>query len=221
MADPNKINNPPIPPIQPTEPPSRENPTLGAGEEAQPRPFSLPPTSPDKAASAQAPTEAGKPSPMEMARDMERDRKPQWSEEEMQNNLEKLQSQLSEAQENLSDSGITKNFTDDHYTALTRLIDKMTPDMRTIAKNTNTDFPPIKKTQGEGVIGYVSRWINGSQDTLSSALSYLGQDQKPDPASFLKLQFAVQRAVQRGELFASIVGAGVSGIKTIMSTQLG
>jgi hypothetical protein len=31
----------------------------------------------------------------------------------------------------------------------------------------------------------------------------------------------VQRATQRGELFASIVGSTVSGVKTIMSTQLG
>ncbi len=218
MASP--IQNPGVSPIQPTPEPDRKN--IGEEDEGQQKPFALPAGHPTAGASQpQAAQAAEKPSPMDVARDAEKEHKPQWTPGQMQENVGKLRNQLSKAQENLSDPNVTQKLTKDHHTALSRLVDKMTPDMRTIAKNTHTPFSTVTKKSDESVLGHVIRWIDGSQDTLSGALNYLGQDKKPDPASYLKLQFAVQRATQRGELFASIIGSSVSGIKTIMSTQLG
>lgn len=216
MADP--IHNPGIPPIPPTANPIQKPTELG-NEEAG-RSFSLPPSAPEKGGQTPAPA-SEKPTPMEVARDAEQEKRPVWTQQELQGNLQNLQDRLATTKQSLADPKMTKNLTDDHYTALSRLVDKMSPDMRTIAKVSGADAEPVQKTTGEGVIGYVSRWIDGSQNTLASALDYASQGQKPDPAGFLKMQFAVQRATQRAELFSSILGAGVSGIKTIMSTQLG
>ncbi len=78
------------------------------------------------------------------------------------------------------------------------------------------------QTEGGGnVLSRVVNWLGGAQGALGGALEYLKTTEKPDITSYLRLQYAVQRATQRGELFSSIVGSSVSGIKTIMSTQLG
>jgi hypothetical protein len=116
---------------------------------------------------------------------------------------------------------LSKRFTSDHYEAMQKVIEKLNPDMKTIAKSTNGTFEAPQKKSGESVLGHVANWINGAQGTLGGALDYLQNTKNPDVTSYLRLQYAMQKATQRGELFASIIGSSVSGIKTIMSTQLG
>lgn len=208
--------NPGVTPTPPTPEYGRDKPRLGEGEEAQePKPFSLSPEGkePSEAASA------SKPTPMEVAREGQ-ERKP-MTPEEVGGNINKLKTQLEDAQRNLQDPNVTSKFAPEHYQALNKLVEKMTPDVRTIAKNTEGEFNPPQHIANEPALNYVARWLNGSQETLTSALNYLSTIKNPDPGSFLKLQYSIQRATQRGELFATIIGSSVSGVKTIMSTQLG
>jgi hypothetical protein len=213
----NPIENPGIPPIQP----SRQEPASGSPDQAQPRPFSLSPEAPTQGVQPASTQE--QPSPMDVAR--EGSKAPQWTQEEMTKNLSGLQNKLSTTQTQLQNPRAVGHFTNDHYNALGMLVDKLNPDMRTIAKSANHEFTPPNpvpgQTQGQGVLQYVSNWLNSSQGTLTNALNFVQNVKNPNPASYLKMQFAVQRATQRAEIFASIVGSSVSGIKTIMSTQLG
>jgi hypothetical protein len=214
-----QISNPGVSPTEPTPPYGPEKPRLGAGEEAQePKPFSLAPEG-GKAAPAEATPE--RPSPMEVAGDAARQQQPQMPPEELSGKIVNLQDQLNGIHNKIQDSKFTQNFTSDHYQAMQKVTQKMNPDMKDIAKYSKGEFNPPQQQKGQSVLEYVSNWINGSQGTLGGALDYLQTAQKPDPTTYLRLQYAVQRATQRGELFASIVGSTVSGIKTIMSTQLG
>lgn len=207
-----------VTPTPPTPEYGRDKPRLGAGEETQePKPFSLGPEGkePEQAAPA------GKPTPMDVAREGAEKGTQRMTPEALNEQIAKLKNQLGNVQTNLQNPNITRRFTQDHYDALQKAAEKTTPDIRSIAKNTQGEFNPPQHIPNEPVLNYITRWINGSQETLSQAMNFIGTEKNPNPASFLKLQYSVQRAVQRGELFASIVGASVSGIKTIMSTQLG
>lgn len=216
----NPISNPGVTPTPPSQPPGRDKPGLGAGEEAQePKPFSLPPE-PGKAPEAEE-IPSSKPSLMDVAREGMEKGSEQMTPEQLDEQIGKLKTKLGIVQTNLQNPTVISRFSKDHYDALGKVVEKMNPDIRNIAKNSKGEFNPPQHISGEPVLNYVTRWINGSQETLSSAMNYLGSEKNPNPASFLKLQYSVQRAVQRGELFASVVGASVSGIKTIMSTQLG
>lgn len=211
--------NPGVTPTPPTPEYGRDKPRLGAGEEAQEqKPFSLEPQPGKEGAPQEVSTE--KPSPMDLAREGA-EKGNRMTPEQLNDQISQLKSRLNEAQADLQNPTVTNKFTKDHYDALSKLVEKMNPDMRNVAKNSKGEFNPPQHISGEPALNYITRWINGSQETLSSALNYVGKEKNPNPASFLKLQYSVQRAVQRGELFASIVGASVSGIKTIMSTQLG
>lgn len=207
-----------VTPTPPTPEYGRDKPGLGAGEEAQePKPFSLSPEGKEAAETAPA----AKPTPMDVAREGAEKGAQKMTPEELNEQISKLKTQLGNVQTNLQNPNVTSRFTKDHYDALGKVAEKMNPDLRSIAKNTDGEFNPPQHIAKEPVLNYITRWINGSQETLSSAMNYIGTQKNPNPASFLKLQYSVQRAVQRGELFASVVGASVSGIKTIMSTQLG
>lgn len=212
------ISNPGVPPTPRTPEYGPDKPRLGEGEEAQePKPFALPPEG-----GKPEPTEtaAERPSPMEVAGEAAKQR-PQMSPEEVSDHIQQLQNKLGEINTNLQNPDVTNKFSNDHYEAMNRVVEKMNPDMRAIAKNSQGEFNPPQHVSGETVLNWVTRWINGSQGTLSNALNFLSKEKKPDPGTFLRLQYAVQRATQRGELFSSIVGASVSGVKTIMTTQLG
>ncbi len=211
--------NPGVTPTPGTPEYGRDKPGLGSGEEAEPnKPFSLPPE--PGAKGAEAPEMQPHPSPMDAAGEGAR-QQAQMTPEQLGSQVEGLKNQLSNIGSQLQNPDVTGKFSPDHYEALNRVVEKMTPDMRSIANNSQTEFNPPQRASGESVLGFVTHWINGAQGTLSAALNYVGTEKSPNPASFLKLQYAVQRASQRGELFASIVGSSVSGIKTIMSTQLG
>lgn len=210
----------PIPGVTPTEPPKPygpDKPGLGSDEQTGEKSFTLGPEG-GQATQAQAPTQ--RPSPMEVAGDASRQQAP-MAPEELSDQISKLHHQLSTIQQNLQNTSLTKNFTSDHYDAMQKVVQKINPDLQTIAKNSNGKFEPPQQQAGQSLLGHVSNWISGAQGTLGGALDYLQHTDKPDIASYLRLQYAVQRATQRGELFSSIIGSSVSGIKTIMSTQLG
>jgi len=213
----NPISNPGVSPTQPSPPYGPSRPSIGAGEEGQEKPFSLAPQG--EGPSTEQP-EKSRPSPMEIAGDTAQ-RQTAMPSEELTDQINKLKNNLGNIQNKLQDANVTNKFSDDHHTALQRITQKMNPDMQSIAKNSKGEFKTPEKTPGEGMLSYVSQWIGGAQDTLGGALDYLKTTQKPDITSYLKLQYSIQRATQRGELFASIVGSSVSGVKTIMSTQLG
>lgn len=216
MPDP--ISNPGTPSIQPTPPYSSDKPMLGAGEETQPRPFSLPPEPLKK--EPQPGSVEGKPSPMEVAKDAERQGQKPLSYQELNEQLDKFNNHLEDAKNRLQGPERNK-LTKDHEEALQRLTDKLTPDVKTIAQTTQSPYSPPTLKKGGGVLDFVINWLDGSQSSMKSALGYLESKHDLNPADYLKLQYSVQRASQRGELFASIIGSTVSGLKTLMSTQLG
>lgn len=215
MSEP--ISNPNISPTGPVSPYGRDQPQLGAQEGAQePKPFSM---GPEKQGET-TPQASAKPSPMEVAGDAARQH-PQIPPQELSEHVAKLQNTLSEATSRLQTSETQQKLGPEHTQALQKLTQKMSPDMHSIAKYSEGTFTAPAQEKGESPLASVLNWINGSQATLKGALNYLQTTQNPDPASYLRLQYAIQRATQRGELFASIIGSSVSGIKTIMSTQLG
>jgi len=212
----NPISNSGVSPTEPSPSVGPGKPGLGAGEETQEKPFSLGPS--EGKGAPEAPPE--RPSPMEVAGDAAR-QQPQMAPEELSNTVVKLQQQLNTIQNKVADPVFSSGLTNDHFTAMQKITQKMNPDMQTIAKHSNGQYTPAQQQKSQSVVEYVSNWINGAQGTLQGALEFLQGKQKPNPADYLRLQYAVQRASQRGELFASIIGSSVSGIKTIMSTQLG
>lgn len=211
------ISNPPIQPtpgIVPT--PSPTGIPESGPQGLEPRPFELP-SGPSQSRNIEA--ASSKPSPMDVARDSAHVQG--WDPQDIQDNMRLLQTQLSDAQKKLQDPNLTAKFSDDHYTALNKLTDKMNPEMRSIAKLTDGKFSPPEGQKGGGALNYVLNWVGGAQQTLGNALAYASSIKNPNPADMMRLQFAMHRATERGELFASIIGSTVSGIKTIMSAQLG
>lgn len=164
--------------------------------------------------------ETEKPSPMEIMEQMGHDRKPATP-ESVGDQLTKLQDTFQGAKNQLQNPGVAKSLRPDHDEALSKLVGKLNGDMGRIAKNSDTEFAPKTRATGETIVDYVSSWIDGSQETLAKALQSVSQVKDPDPARLMNLQYSVQRATQRAELFSTIIGSSVSGIKTIMSTQLG
>jgi hypothetical protein len=212
------ISNPPSSPTPGVQPPTPESPGLGAGEEAGGRSFSLPPE-PGKTTGAPTPA-SDKPTPMDVARDSAHSQA--WSQEEIQDHMQLFKTQLDDAQRKLKSPDVTKNLTPDHYSALTKITDKLNPDLRNVAKLTDTEFQPPAAPKGGGALDHVLNWIGGAQDMMKGALGYASSIKgNPNPADMLRLQMAMHRATERGELFSSVIGSTVSGIKTIMSTQLG
>ncbi len=214
------LKTPESTPVSPTPQYGAGKPAVGAGEEAQePKPFSLPPE-PGKTAGQVAGTEvAGQPSPMSAAQ--EAGHPTPWSPEEMNSNITKAQQTLSDAKSQLQDPTKAQGLTDVHNQALGKVVDTMNPDMQTIAKTTGQTYAPPKQGDGESVLSYVANWIGGAEGTMNGALNYLSTVKQPNPADFMKLQYAMQRASQRGEMFASIISSSVSGVKSIMAIQLG
>ncbi len=214
----NQIVNSGVSPVQPTPSYGPDKPALGAGEEANERPFSF---GPEGNGGKTQEASSGFPSPMQVAGDAAKQQQQVIEPEQLSNQISQLHDQLNTIKAKLSNPNITQNFSGDHYNALQKVTDKINPDLHTIGKYANKEYLPPQHEKGEPLLHYIVNWVNGSQSTLKGALEYLQQDHKPNPAAYLRLQYAVQRATQRGELFASIVGSSVSGIKTLMSTQLG
>lgn len=219
MANPNPIPpNPASSPIPGT--PSVQGEKPGLPEDPSQKPFTL---APEPGKQGQTTVSSDKPSPFDLAREGTKGQR--WSQDQMEDNMKRLQQQLSDAKAKLQDPNLTKNFTQDHNTALVRNVDKMSPDIKTIAKYTGQgDLNPVKQVPGQGVLDFVTKWIGQSQDTMANSVNYINQMSEkgsPDIGGYMKLQFAMNRAQERAELFSSIISASTSGIKQILSTQLG
>jgi len=158
-------------------------------------------------------------SPMDLA--AQQQGKQQVTQESLGQQMNKLQDTLGNAQNQLKNPNIANNIRPDQEHALGTLVDKMNGDMGRVAKHSDTEFTPRKQGSGEKMVDFVTDWINGSQETLGKALKSVSTMKNPNPGQMMNLQYSVQRATQRGELFSSIISSSVSGIKTIMSTQLG
>jgi hypothetical protein len=217
------IGNPPIPPTPRTSPPSDAIPGLGAGEAAQePKPFSLPPQPLPGQAPTAAPTPMeGRPTPMELARERE-GRGGAITPEETMSSGKALLNKIQNTTNIYQDPEVKNKLSQEHYDAMMTVASKLGPDMHKIAKYTEQkDFVYPQQEKGQTVLQYILSYLNSSQGTAQQAVSFLQHNTNPNAAQLLSIQFAMQRASQKVELLASIIGSSVSGIKTLMSTQLG
>lgn len=212
VADP--ISNPGIPPTQATPPLPGGKPSLSEDAEGQ-RPFTMP----DPLAQPNQQVGDSRPSPMDMMKDQKDSS--HWAPEEMKSRLQEMHNQLQNTSNKLHTPSVREKLTSVHEEGLKKVTDKMNPDMRKIATTTEQEYNPPALGKGEGLLNHIGKWIDGAQGTLSNAMGFLQSNPKIGTADYLKLQYSVQRASQRAELLASILGASTSGVKAIMSTQLG
>lgn len=140
--------------------------------------------------------------------------------EELREQIHNLKERLWEAKVFMQDVELDK-LAEEHLEAYKKVTDLINEDLYEIA--THTQQQPAKKKEEPSVTRKVLDWVSSGEEILNRALLYFSdRDGKEESiANFLKVQYAVQRATQRAELFASIVGTTVSSVKTIMTTQLG
>ncbi|MCB1180443.1 MAG: hypothetical protein KDK55_00280 [Chlamydiia bacterium] len=213
------INNPPIPPIPSTTPPADDQPGLGAGEEAQqPKPFSLPPEPAEKGKTSGATGAAERPTPMEAAKGVGAKISP----DSVTGHAQTLLQKINEAQDTYDNPPLGK-LEKAHYDAMKEVVNHLQPDMNIIAKYSGQTFEPPQKERGDGeaVIKYIRDYLESSQGASRQTLNFLSKVKNPSVSEMLSVQYAMQRASQKVELLANIIGSTVSGIKTLMSTQLG
>lgn len=96
-------------------------------------------------------------------------------------------------------------------------------DLSEIANNTNQQDGQHLEDESKTFVHKALNWCYSGEQILHNALLFLSEqkDSFSSLGDYLKLQYAVQRATQRTELFASLMGITISSIKTIMTTQLG
>ncbi|SPN73826.1 hypothetical protein C10C_0678 [Chlamydia serpentis] len=143
--------------------------------------------------------------------------------EELQEQINNLKGRLWDFRTTFEDSQTTAQFADEHFQAVGVIIDLISDDLNTIAVHTQQDAKTRDQTEDASVTRKVINWVSSGEEVLNRALLYFSDrdGSRESLANFLKVQYAVQRATQRAELFASIVGTSVSSVKTIMTTQLG
>lgn len=210
------ISNPGITPTPRIPGVSPETPGIGSNDAQEPKPFSLPPE-PLKGQRANPSSEA-KPTPMEVARDGGGGK---LSPQEILDQTEVLQKKIDKAKVLYQDPAKARNLTQDHYDAMMKVTSKLGGDLHKMAKYTNGEFAYPQKEKQDTVLQYVLKYLNSSQGVTDHVTQFLGQNTNPNVAQLLSVQYAMQRASQKVELLASIIGSSVSGIKTLMSTQLG
>ncbi|EPP34708.1 hypothetical protein CP10139811_0780 [Chlamydia ibidis] len=144
--------------------------------------------------------------------------------EEIKEQINHLKSRLWDAQTTLENQDPGK-LASEHIEAFGVIIDLINGDLGTIAECTQQNVKQEKEKEDEdkSVTRKVIDWVSSGEEILNRALLYFSDrnGERENLADFLKVQYAVQRATQRAELFSSIVGTTVSSIKTIMTTQLG
>ena len=144
----NPVSNSGVTPTPPTPEYGRDKPRLGEGEEAaEPKPFSLPPE--EGKGQAEKTVPSGKPSPMDVAREEAEKGAPQMTPEQLGEQINKLKNQLKTTQTELQNPTVTSRLTKDHMEALGKVVEKMNPEMRTIAKNSKGSFEPPQHQSGE------------------------------------------------------------------------
>ena len=144
--------------------------------------------------------------------------------EELKEQINNLRERLGEFRVSLEEGQTPKNLEQEHFHAVGVVMDLINEDLGAIAESTQQDLQKDKEEDAEhSLTRKVINWISSGEEVLNRALLYFSDrnGERENLANFLKVQYAVQRATQRAELFASIVGTSVSSIKTIMTTQLG
>lgn len=214
------LHNQGVTPSQPV--PGFSQPQIGPGDQQdQQKAFTMP-SGPTPLGGPSEQVATNTPSPMQMISTTAATPPNRMTVEQLNQNLSQLQSQFGQIQNQLQDSSVTSQLSPDHLNAMQRLVEDLNPQMRTIANETGGQFQPPQIKSGS-VLSDIVKWVNGSQQTFGGALHYLSSadGKQVNIESMMRLQYSVQRASQRGELFASIISSTVSGVKTIMSTQLG
>ncbi|AAP04786.1 hypothetical protein [Chlamydia caviae] len=167
-----------------------------------------------------------KPNPMAMMQD----RNSNIIDPELEEALdsEELKEQINNLKERLWDAQTTLNqdqnkLSPEHFEAVSVIIDLINGDLSDIAEHTQQSLQKKTDEESDSVTRKMINWVSSGEEVLNRALLYFSDrnGERENLADFLKVQYAVQRATQRAELFASIVGTTVSSIKTIMTTQLG
>ncbi|SGA29357.1 Uncharacterised protein [Chlamydia abortus] len=141
--------------------------------------------------------------------------------EELKEQINNLKERLWDAQSTLQQD--QNKLSQEHFEAVSVIIDLINGDLNDIAEHTQQNLQTKKEEEHESVARKMVNWVSSGEEVLNRALLYFSDrnGERENLADFLKVQYAVQRATQRAELFASIVGTTVSSIKTIMTTQLG
>lgn len=168
------------------------------------------------------------PSPMHMIKDQQEQKGfvPFSTSDDLDTNV--LSNQISQLKGNFSSLALkiedsSLNFNDKDTQQALRVMHLLDQDLSEIATNTNQQEDKSSEEEDKNFIHKALNWCYSGEQILHNALLFLS-DQKDSFSSlgdYLKLQYAVQRATQRTELFASIMGITISSIKTIMTTQLG
>lgn len=167
-----------------------------------------------------------KPNPMAMMQDRNSNLIDPELEEELDS--EELKEQINNLKERLWDAQTTlrqdqNKLSPEHFEAVNVIIDLINGDLSDIAEHTQQRLQDKNEKEDDSVVRKMINWVSSGEEVLNRALLYFSDrnGKRENLADFLKVQYAVQRATQRAELFASIVGTSVSSIKTIMTTQLG
>lgn len=143
--------------------------------------------------------------------------------EEFEEQVHNLKERLWDAQSTVQNQA-PQSLSPEHLEAMNIIIDLINDDLTDIAKYTQQDIQNhADDEKHDSITRKVINWVSSGEEILNRALLYFSDrnGERENLADFLKVQYAVQRATQRAELFASIVGTTVSSIKTIMTTQLG
>ncbi|ASD30227.1 hypothetical protein [Chlamydia abortus] len=167
-----------------------------------------------------------KPNPMAMMQDrnsniIDPELEEALDSEELKEQINNLKERLWDAQSTLQQD--QNKLSQEHFEAVSVIIDLINGDLNDIAEHTQQNLQTKKEEEHESVARKMVNWVSSGEEVLNRALLYFSDrnGERENLADFLKVQYAVQRATQRAELFASIVGTTVSSIKTIMTTQLG
>jgi len=214
------LHNPGVNPAQAVPGYGEPQVNVGTGQEQQ-REFTLPsgPTPLQDGDNASSKTQV--PSPMQMMGNVAGTRS-ETSVAQISSSLGSLQDQFSSIRDQLQDASAQGKLTPQHYDALKELASQSNGSITNIANLTQGQFQP-PAIGSNNVLKDIINWVNGGQQAFGHALNYLSSSdgKQMNVASMFKLQYSVQRASQKAELFASVISSTVSGIKTIMSTQLG
>ncbi|MEF9519525.1 hypothetical protein SBV45_01330 [Chlamydia crocodili] len=168
-----------------------------------------------------------KPNPMAMMQDrnsniIDPELEEALDSEELKEQINNLKERLWDAQSTLQNQDQNK-LSPEHFEAVSVIIDLINGDLSDIAEHTQQSLEKKTEEESDSVTRKMINWVSSGEEVLNRALLYFSDrnGERENLADFLKVQYAVQRATQRAELFASIVGTTVSSIKTIMTTQLG
>lgn len=203
-------------PVEPSPPTTEEPTVLGdkAGPQGQPKPFNLPePSSASQASGTQ-------PSVMELQAQGQK-----ISPQDVSEKLNNLNNKFGNVSQVMSENAelIKKypgmNLKKEQLSELRNNMGGLNEDLRTIASLTGSKYQAPKES--DSLSKMVLDFIQGGQSQYEKSLQYLSNVKNPNPADMLRLSYTVQRATQKTELFSSIISSGVSGIKTLMGTQLG